>query len=358
MRHREPNITIEDVAAEASVSVATVSRALRGLPNVAEPTRDRVLEVAKRLDYRPDPNASRLATGRSGAVAVAVPLLRGWYFSQVVAGVEEVVKEAGYDLLVHGLGNDESRRRFVAGDTPLRNRADGFVLVDLRVSADEISVLASKGIAAVTVGFETPHYPSVMLDDFAVAKTAVEYLISLGHSRIGLIGGISDDKLRFVVPERRRNGYLSALADAGIAPVPAFEQSGAFSVQGGTEAMTNMLDNDVRPTAVFAMSDEMAFGAIQVARAAGLSVPGDMSIMGVDDHDLAPVMELCTMRQDVIENGAIAARLLMNSIADDSASPAHEMADFELVTRSTTAILHDSGKKPAADASSRGPVSI
>jgi DNA-binding LacI/PurR family transcriptional regulator len=124
---------------------------------------------------------------------------------------------------------------------------------------------------------------------------------------------------------------------AGIAPDPALEECGDFSVQGGAEAMATLLKLDNPPTAVFAMSDEMAFGAIQVARAAGLSIPEDLSIIGVDDHDLAPVMDLCTIRQHVIENGAIAARLLMNSLLGTIPEPAHETATYELVTRSTTA---------------------
>lgn len=339
MRQREPNITIEDVAAEAGVSVATVSRALRGLPNVAPRTRDRVFEVAERLDYHPDPNASRLATGRSGAVGVVVPMLNGWYFSQVVAGVEAVIKEKGYDLLVHGVGDEDTRQRFLAGRTPLRNKVDGFVLVDLQVSKEDAAQLEKKGVEAVTVGFETPQYSSVMLDDRGVGRTATEHLLRLGHRRIGLISGVPNDTLRFVVPERRRNGYWSALETAGVAPDPELDESGDFSVEGGAAAMATLLQLDEPPTAVFAMSDEMAFGAIQVARAAGLSVPGDLSIIGVDDHDLAPVMDLCTIRQHVIENGALAARLLMNSLLDPSQPPVHETATFELVMRSTTAVL-------------------
>lgn len=350
MRHREPNITIEDVAAEAGVSVATVSRALRGLPNVAVTTRDRVFEVAKRLDYHPDPNASRLATGRSGAVAVAVPMLNGWYFSQVVAGVEAVVKEKGYDLLVHGVGDEESRLRFLSSGTPLRNRVDGLVLVDLRVSAEEADQLKSKRVIAATVGFETEHYSSVVLDDVGVARTAVEHLLRLGHRRIGLISGVPNDMLRFVVPEKRRQGYRTALEAAGITPEPAFEQAGDFSVQGGAEAMTRLLKLEEPPSAIFAMSDEMAFGAIQVARAEGLSVPHDISVIGVDDHDLAPVMDLCTVRQHVIENGALAARLLMNALGESTTEPDRRRAEYELVIRSTTAVYDRKNDRSAVGA--------
>ncbi|MGH1489436.1 MAG: LacI family DNA-binding transcriptional regulator [Acidimicrobiales bacterium] len=335
MSSRDSNITIEDVAAAASVSVATVSRALRGLPNVAPSTRDRVLDAASRLEYRPDPNASRLARGRSGAVAVAIPMLNGWYFSQVVAGIEAVVKESGYDLLVHGVGDEEARLRFLSGRTPLGNRVDGLVMVDLRLEPDDALALAEKGVVASTVGFRTSQYPSVTLDDIAVGRLAVEYLLDLGHRRIGIISGIPDDALRFVVPDRRRLGYLDALNAAGIEADPALESVGDFSIEGGAEAMVSLMKLDEPPTAIFAMSDEMAFGAIQTAQSMRLSVPDDVSIVGVDDHDLSQVLNLTTVKQRVIEHGAVAARLLLNTIDNKDEAPVHHLAQFELVVRGT-----------------------
>ncbi|MEM9651902.1 MAG: LacI family DNA-binding transcriptional regulator [Actinomycetota bacterium] len=337
MVNRQTNITIEDVAAAAEVSVATVSRALRGLPNVAEATRERVQRAAAQLEYRPDPNASRLATGRSGAVAVAVPVLNGWYFSQVVAGAEAVVKEAGHDLLVYGVGDEAGRARFLSGGTPLRSRVDGLVLVDLRVSADEAEALAASGVVAATVGFETPPFPSLVLDDRSVAATAVGYLAELGHRRIGLISGIPDDRQRFLVPERRRTGYFDALAAAGLEADPDLEQAGDFSIAGGALAMRALLKIENPPTAVFAMSDEMAFGAIQTAQSSGLSVPEDVSVVGVDDHDLAPAMRLTTVHQPVVENGAVAARLLLNQLSDRHLKPVRAAVDYELVVRASAA---------------------
>lgn len=339
MSSRDSNITIEDVAAEASVSVATVSRALRGLPNVAPSTRERVHEAAARLDYRADPNASRLARGQSGAVAVAIPMLNGWYFSQVVAGIEAVIKEAGYDLLVHGVGDEEARKRFLSGRTPIGNRVDGMVLVDLRVNPDDAIALADEGVVASTVGFRTPQFPSVTLDDIGVGRLAVEYLLDIGHRRIGLIAGIPDDALRFVVPDRRRIGYSDALQAAGIELDPELESVADFSIEGGAEAMASLMKLDEPPTAVFAMSDEIAFGALQVVRDMGLSVPDDVSVVGVDDHDLAAVMNLTTVRQNVIDHGAVAARLLLNSLEDQTIAPVHHSADYELLVRGTTASI-------------------
>ena len=162
------------------------------------------------------------------------------------------------------------------------------------------------------------------------------HLIDLGHTRIGLLTGIPSDRLRSIIPERRRAGYLDALTAANLTPDPVLEEQGHFSIDGGAKAMTAMLALAERPTAVFAMSDEMAFGAIQVARAAGLSVPGDLSVIGVDDHDLAPVMGLSTIRQHVIANGSLAAELLIDALAEPETGPTRQVVDYELVVRSTT----------------------
>ena len=162
-------ITIEDVARRASVSVATVSRALRGLPNVAPATRERVRAVALVMGYRPDPNASRLGARRTRTIGLGVPLLGVWYFSQVMAGAEAVLAADGYDVLLLSIGSVEARHRMTAGDGPLHRRVDGLLLVDLRLETDELSAFATTGAAIVTTGDSYPGLSSVAIDDRAAA---------------------------------------------------------------------------------------------------------------------------------------------------------------------------------------------
>ena len=327
--------TIEDVAAAAGVSVATVSRALRGLPNVAPSTREKVRLVAEQLRYRADPSASRLAAGRTRTVAMAVPVLDSWYFSQVMAGAEAVLAAEGYDLLLFTVNTDEARRRAFSG--PLLKRADALVLVDLRLTDEESRRLVRSGPVA-SIGFEIEGASTVMVDDVGVGRQATEHLLGLGHTSIGLMHGLTDDPLRFAVPERRREGYRAALAGAGIAHRPEHEVSGDFSVVGGREAMAAMLDLDDPPTAVFAMSDEMAFGALGALWERGLSCPGDVSIIGVDDHDVAEVLGLTTIQQEVAQHGAIAARAVLDQL-DDGAGARRHLAATAMVERRTTARL-------------------
>jgi len=332
--------TIEDVASAAGVSVATVSRALRGLPNVAPSTRDRVTVIANRMAYRPDPAASRLAAGRTRTVAVAVPNLVGWYFAQVVGGIEAVLSEAGYDLLVIGVTSDDARARFLHDAQRLDRRADGLILVDLALTDEEAAELAATDIHVVTIGFECPALSSVVLDDWAVGRDAANHLLDLGHRNIGLIEGLPGDH-RFAVPARRRQGFDEALRCSGVEPNTEAIAAGNFSVNGGVEAMTQLLRLENRPTAVFAMSDEMAMGALKAVREACLSVPDDISIIGVDDHELAHVLDLTTVGQDVAGKGSTAARWIVTDLKADRCELYRTVDMAALVIRGTTGKLEN-----------------
>ncbi|MEM8924483.1 MAG: LacI family DNA-binding transcriptional regulator [Actinomycetota bacterium] len=326
--------TIDDVARESGYSVATVSRALRGLPNVAPSTRGIIERVAERMAYQPDPAATSLATGRSRTVAMAVPGLDSWYFGQVMAGVEAVLAEAGYDLHVFSVDSAERRRRTATG--PLVKRADGLLLVDLALADIEEHHLAQAGLSVVTVGTTTASFPSVSIDDVGVAELAVSHLADLGHRRIGLLKGETDDPLHFDVPRSRHRGYRNALLRSGLSVDPALERSGNFSVEGGAEAMTELLAIDDPPTAVFAMSDEMAFGAMRALGERGHSVPDDVSIIGVDNHEFSSVIGLTTVDQAVGEQGVAAAHLLIRGMEVGSGDRTGYQVPITLVERRST----------------------
>jgi len=331
--------TIEDVAQRADVSVATVSRALRGLPNVAPSTRARVEAAAAELRYRPDPNASRLAAGRTNAIGVALPILGGWYFAQILAGVEAVLAAAGYDLLVYGAAGPEDRRRFLSDVVSAHKRVDGLLLVDIHLPEEGAAAWASSGVCLVTIGTTIEGFPSVTIDDRSGAAAAVRHLLDLGHRAIALIDGLGPDPFHFTVPQLRQDGYRDALAERRVTPRGEHIVPGLFTVDGGRAAMDRLLDLADPPTAVFAASDEMAIGAMQSVRARGLSVPDDVSIVGFDDHDLAAAVGLTTIRQPVVAIGGRAATLLLAALG--SGSPSDEQVTFptELIVRESTAAL-------------------
>jgi DNA-binding LacI/PurR family transcriptional regulator len=332
--HRRLRATIEDVAAAAGVSVATVSRALRDLPNVADSTRARVREAAIALEYRADPAASRLAAGRSRSVAVVVQLLNGWYSSHVVAGVEAVCAEAGYDTIVFGVGPGSRDRDVFSGPAAIHRRVDAIIFVDVLVSAGELQALADQSLVVVAVGHELPQIPSVGIDDVEVGRIAARHLIELGHRRIGLINGPDEP---FVVPRHRRTGFEQAMRAAGLEPDPSLYVPGNFTIQDGADALHTMMDRDDPPTAIIAFSDEMAFGVILAAEERGIRIPGDVSLVGIDDHDVAPVLGLTTVHQDVAEHGARAARLVVEQLDRGQEATDTAAAPVRLVVRRTTA---------------------
>lgn len=332
---------IEDVARASEVSVATVSRALRGLPNVAESTRLRVMAVAADLHYQPDPAAARLAAGRTRTVIVMVPHLASWYFSTVIAGAEAVCNESGYEFVVVGVGSSTECTRLLADTTHLERRADGVIIVNIPVTDEQDASLHERRIALSTVGVRAGGAPSVFVDDNAVGHLAATTLAGLGHRRIAMLSGQDADPLNFAVPTRRAMGFRAGLADVGLTLPDDFVVGGNFGIDGGREAAVRLLDLPEPPTAVFAMSDEMAFGALMELEHRGLRPGVDVSVLGVDDHDASRVVGLSTIRQDVGSQGATAARSLVAEMSDgrvggptDRVEPV--MSPIELVLRRTT----------------------
>ncbi len=329
--------TIEDVARAAKVSTASVSRSLRGLPGVSEATRDRVRKVAARLGYVMSPAASRLATGRTNSVAVEVPFIDRWFFSKIISGAESVFRANGHDLLLYNLGDDVGRARFFA-DPQLDKRVDAVLVLCLALTEPEIEVLRSLSVPIGLVGACVEEFLDVRIDDVAGAASAVQHLINLGHRRIGLISGMPDDPMRFTAPHDRRQGYRATLQAAGLSVDPALEVHGDFTMEGGTAAMAELLSRPAPPSAVFAESDEMAFGALRTSRRAGLSVPGDLSIVGFDDHDMADLMELTTVAQPVRAQGNRIAQLLVDAIGHPGETRSEDRTlPTRLIVRGTTA---------------------
>src|SRR5579875_3840409 len=330
--------SIEDVARRAGVSIATVSRALRGLPDVATATRDRVLTAAADLNYVASPFAARLASGRTATVGLVVPFVNRWFFAEVISTVEAELRQAGFDLLLYNLGDAAGRDRFFE-DMPMRKRVDGVIIASLVLEDSEFAALEELNRPVALLGIERKGLLSAGIDDIASARTAVEHLLALGHRRIGLIGGDTDDPMRFTPPLHRRDGYRDALESAGIEPDPELEQLGFFTVEGGAAATEQLLSRAEPPTAIFAESDEMAYGALRVIRDRGLRVPEDVAVIGFDDQPLGELMDLSTVRQPVAEQALdVTTRLLavVSETEDDEPHPDAVRLPTELVLRAST----------------------
>jgi LacI family repressor for deo operon, udp, cdd, tsx, nupC, and nupG len=309
---------ILDVARHAGVSAATVSRALRGLPNVSRDTRTRVLAAADELGYAASPLASALATGRMRSVGVVLPQAGRWFFAEVVRGIEAALRRHGYDLVLHVLA-DAGRRAEFFGSLPVRRRVDALLLVSLDVSDHEAAVLHELGLPLAWVGEPVAGVHGEYVDDTEAARLAVRHLVDIGHGRIATVGGALAGPHASAPAVRRTAGYREVLAEAGLEARSEWVRDGEFTPDGARRAVTQLLTQvepgAEPPTALFCQSDEMAFGALGALRALGLRCPEDVSVVGLDGHELAATFDLTTVAQPVEDLGAHAARWLVGRLA-------------------------------------------
>ncbi|MDR6972674.1 LacI family DNA-binding transcriptional regulator [Leifsonia shinshuensis] len=337
---------IDDVARLAGVSTATVSRALSGNGPVSQTTRARVVRAASDLGYVVSSDASSLASGRTRNIGAVVPHLNRWFFTSVIEGAERVLLREGYDLTLYNLGGDGGERRRVFDHHLLRNRVDAAFTVSLELSEEEAGRLLALGKPLVGVGGPLAGVSTVTIDDVAVAHLATDHLVSLGHRRIAHIGASHEFDLDFHIPTSRRLGYEQALREAGLPVDERLHRAADFTLPGGYEAAKQLLGTPHdRPTAIFAASDEMAIGAILAARDLGLSVPRDVSVIGIDDHPLSEFFGLSTVAQHPVRQGERAAELLLAALEGarrpggaPAPEPVSHTAPADLIVRSSTAV--------------------
>lgn len=331
---------IDQVARLAGVSTATVSRALSGNGHVSEATRLRVNAAAGELGYVVSSNASSLATGRTRNIGVVIPFLNRWYFGAVLEGAEQSLLSHGYDLTLYNLSGGDDLRKSVFEHFLLRKRVDAVIAISLQLTGDEVERLMAINKPIVGVGGSIAGVRTLSIDDAAVATLATDHLLALGHRTIAFIGGNRESEMDFHVPSQRRSGFAAALTEVGIDVDPALFRAADFTIPGGYAAAKHLLGDPLtRPTAIFAASDEMAIGAILAARDLGLSVPGDVSVMGVDDHELAEFFGLTSIAQFPALQGRMAVDILMDQLhPDHSARKSNNTTlPFELIVRSSTA---------------------
>lgn len=333
---RPHRINMADVAIAAGVSTSTVSRALRNLPGVSEEQRARIRQIANQLSYVISPEASRLSRGDTGRVAVVVPRIDHWYFSTVLAGAEAVMHEAGLDVLIYQIGDGSTRRSFFR-ELPARRKADAIIVIALPVPEDEAARLDLLGVHVVVAGGRLLDYPHVRVDDTEIGHRAVSHLLDLGHRDIAMVRTHDEEGVLWPADLARAQGYRSALVDRALPYDGRLVVTTQFGFHGGLSAGRRLLSLDHRPTAVFAHSDEVAFGVLRALQEAGVEVPTRMSVVGVDDHPLAELHNLTTVRQPVELLGRLAARMVLEQLAGRPVREPAVRLPTELVTRNSTA---------------------
>ena len=330
--------TITDVAKEAGVSMKTVSRVLNNEPNVAQATRDRVMEVAQRLQYTPNLAARGLASSRSYLIALVYDNPSPSYITNIQRGAIEACRKKGYHVVLEPMSLEQA-------ESPDSERmlkrlgVDGVILTPpLSDSIPMRDTLRRLNIPHVLVApEESGPSPTVRMDDVEAARQMTEYLLGQGHREIGFIVGHTEHAASAL----RQEGFEQAMHAHDLPIRGEWVAQGDFSFRSGVEAAERLLkDPDHRPTAIFASNDDMAAGVVSVAGRMGLSVPDQLSVCGFDDTPIAQILwpKLTTVAQPIQDMGRKAAELLIDR--PDGNNPLHHTLDFELVIRESTRLTN------------------
>jgi LacI family repressor for deo operon, udp, cdd, tsx, nupC, and nupG len=342
-------VSADDVATAAGVSTATVSRAMRGLPRVSPKTREKILAIAEELGYVASSSASGLATGRTRTVGVLAPYVNRWFFSAALDGVCQELHGRGYNLSLFNLGGGHSRNRDRAFNrTMVQNHIDALLVLCTLLTEEEIKHLHHVDMPLVVIGGPVTDCPSVAIDDCAAAEQATSHLISLGHKDVALLHGDDDSVLKFAVPVLRTQGFKNSMVRAKIPIRQEWDRFGNFTAVSGQRALVSLWEQPgPKPTAIFCASDEMAFGVIFEARSLGINVPGDLSVIGIDDHELSEAVGLTTIRQSPSDQAQLGTKMLLDELTGHRGAVRTVVASHELIVRDSTAPPQASRRSPA-----------
>lgn len=332
-------VTIYDIAREAGVSIATVSRVVNGHECVSPATREQVLDAALRLGYQPHASARSLARRRSSVISAVIPMLTNYFFIEVLRGVQDRMAESDFDLLVF------SARTLDEIDAQLeralsRGRSAGVLLFSSPLDAGRVERIAGSGQPVSLVDGIHEGFDAVATDNRRGGGIAVRHLLDHGARRVALIMARPES-----VPARERHeGYREALEERGIVYDPALVAVSedpdyhGYSESGGYGAMQRLLRTGTPPDAVFATSDVQALGAMRALQEVGLRVPDDVRMVGFDDIMISRHLGLSTVRQPMYEMGRLGVDRLFARIQDPDREPSQTILAPRLVVRRSSGV--------------------
>ncbi len=335
---KRKRVTLKDVAAEAGVSRQTVSRVINAKDEVAHATRQRVEQAIETLGYQPHPAAQGLARNHSRTIGLVIPYRPDTLFAdphllRFICGVDHVAgqRDAGLMLATATGGDPLSayHRLLQAVDV------DGVLVVETGVCAEGARLLAARGYVWVTLGYCPPQAEtySIHADDYGGARQATMHILSLGHQCIGVIRGDAQSPQAI---QQRLAGCRQALADHGLALDDVLIADGDLTPESGYQAAARLMAAATPPTAIFALNDRMAEGALRYLREHGWQVPEQVSVVGFDDVPMAESADLTTVRQPSLEMGHQAARLLFELIQERTPPISAVVLPTELIVRAST----------------------
>ena len=304
------NVTIYDVAREANVSMATVSRVVNGNPNVKPATRKKVVEVIDRLGYRPNAVARGLASKKTTTVGVIIPDISNIFFAELARGIEDIATMYKYNIILSNSDQNTEKELHLL-NTMLGKQVDGIVFMGGNITEEHVREFELSPVPIVLAGTveDSKKIPSVNIDYQAAAFDAVKELIAKGHTKIAYVSGPFHDKIN---NEAKLPGYKQALEEAGIDFKEELVVEGDYTYDSGLEAWQKLRELNDKPTAVFVGNDEMALGVVHGAQDEGMDIPGEAEVISFDNTRLALMVrpQLTSVVQPLYDIGAVAMRLL------------------------------------------------
>lgn len=334
--------TILDVARRANVSPMTVSRVVNGEKNVRPATRAAVLAAVKALNYSPNPAARSLAGAEAARIGLIYSNPSAAYLTEFLVGALDEASRTSVQIMLEKCEATSAAERAAVRKLVASGAAGVILPPPLCESHDVLDELKIAGLqtVAVATGRFGKEASCVRINDFAAAREMTEYLIGLGHNRIGFIKGHPNQ----TASTERERGFAAALTEAGIKPDPSLIVQGYFSYRSGLDAADTLLSLKQPPTAIFAANDDMAAAAVSVAHRKGLDVPNDLSVVGFDDTSIATNIwpELTTIRQPVTSMAEIALDLIVRAIRTHKknggeSKPVDHLVNYSLVKRASAA---------------------
>ena len=326
-------VTIKDIARKAGVSYATVSRALNNHPEVNEGTRKRILKIAAEIGYQPNAIARGLVCKQTNTIGLLIPDITNPFYAEVARGIEDAANEVGYTILLcNSNWNEEREERYL--NVLIQKQVDGLIIAESS-EKHQSSLLETRLKSTVFISrINFANSTSVIIDNITGGRMAVEHLLNKGHQRIAFIGGLEDISAN----QERLKGYKNALEAHNISINQNYIRNSNFKRESGHYVMKEILKINPKPTAVFAANDLLALGAIQAIKEQGMSIPGDVAVVGFDDIEFAslPEIQLTTVAQPKYNMGKLALLTLVEQIKSKSFVRQKIMLEPELIIRGTT----------------------
>ena len=330
-----PQVTVYEVAENAGVSIATVSRVLNAPEKVNEATRARVLATIDRLGFVPKAEAAARARKDHGRIGVLAPFFTLPSFVERLRGVANALDDSPYELAIYNVDSSARRDGYLAS-LPVTRRLDGLIIMALPFDQAAADRLFNHHLETVLIEFSQEPFSSIRIDDRAGGRLAGEYLLGRGHRRCAFVGDADLPDYAIHTSDWRLEGYREALAEGGVILPGEYVALAPHSRENARLLAHRLLDLPEPPTAIFAASDNQAVGVLKAARERGLSMPKELAVIGFDDVDIADFIGLTTIRQPLEESGRVAVDLLLSRVANPARPVQRVRLPLTLIERETT----------------------